>query len=190
MPFHADKPYYVHRMKEANRLVSFAMRREPNDYYNFINRPPLDELAEEAGNATAAEFSHIFNEESEAVDLYKAAIQDIIPPFETIAHQQPNLTPTQAHHIMAHDTTIATYGLLASMSQEVMHELYQHAASHVRLSEEKDAITLVNPVASSPSFGCEAVDAHSGQPEMSPLFRKFIPWAGSLAVLAYYEKGA
>lgn len=187
MPFHAEKPYYVHRMKEANRLLSFAMRRNPSEYYDFIERPLIGDLAEQAGNVTAAEFSHVFNAESEAIDLLKAGVQDIIPPFLTIVEAIPELQESQARAIMVHDITVATYGLLASMSQEGMSELYTHVSSYVQLSDMQDAITLVRPVTSSHEFGCEAVDTRTGRVDMTPLFKKFVPWAGSLAVSSYYK---
>lgn len=187
MPFHADLPYLVLRMKEANRIMQFAMRRSAEDYYNEINRPTLHTLSETAGRFTAAEFSNEYDEESFAVDLFATGIHDIIPPFVAIADNTPELTKEKSLSLMRSSQTIATYGLLASMPQAGLARVNESAPEYFTLSDDTSSIILTQPIRSSPNYGCEAVDARSGSPEMSPLFKKFVPWAGSIAVLAYFE---
>ena len=89
---------------------------------------------------------------------------------------------------MMNEKTIATYGILASMPQGALTDLYEDPDSHFALTDDARAVVLTKAVRTSPNFGCEAVDVRSGHPEMSPIFKKFVPWAGQLAVLAYYEK--
>ncbi len=187
MPLHTEYPYYINRMKEANRLMAFAMRRDPDEYYDTIERPGLLELHEEAGNFTAAEYSHEFNDESGAVDLFKAGIQDVIPAFSAIAEHNPELPQEEARALMMNEETIATYGLLASFSQQMVGLINSRALTHFALSADRQAIMFAQPTHSSSRFGCEAVKAQGGTVEMTHLFKKFVSWSGSLAVLAYFE---
>lgn len=187
MPYHADLPHFVLRMQEANRLFQFAMRRPYDEYYDAIERPDIFSLVDAAGKFTSAEYSHHYDEESSAIDLFMSGIQDIIPPFATIASSYPEINQDKALGIMAHPETISTYGLLASMPQTGLLRVNHAADEHFTLSEDHTAITLKQSVRSSPSYGCEAVHVHDGRPEMTQTFKKFVTWAGSLATIAYFK---
>lgn len=187
MPFHSETPHFIHRMKEANRLMTFAMRRDPEAYFEQIQRPPLEMLAEVAGEYTAAEYSHVYGEESRAVDLLKAGIKDSIPPFEVIADAHPELTIEQALQVMTNPATTKTYGMLASMSQAEMQKVLAEASDYFTLDASTNALIAMKPITPDPGYGCEAVDMRHGKEEMSPVFKKFAPWAGSLAVYSYFN---
>lgn len=163
------------------------MRRNPKEYYDFISRPRLARVAEVAGLRTAAEYAHEYDSESDVIDLFEAGINDVIPPLTAITKKHPELTQEQAFTIMSNDVTVATVGLLASMGEVGLHRLYDEDKEIFSLSDDRDAIILTHSIEPSPYGGCRAVNVREGHPEMTPMFRKFVPWAGSLAVLAHFE---
>lgn len=187
MTFDTDNPVLTLRMKEANRIMRLAMRRNPEEYYEFISRPRLKNLAEVAGLRTATEYAHTYDTESNAVDLFEAGIHDIIPPFSEITEQHPELTKDQLLAIMSNPETIVAYGLLASMGQEGLHRLYDEDGTHFTLSDSETAITLAHPVRSSPYGGCAAANVREKHLKMLPIFEKFVTWSGSLAVISHFE---
>lgn len=187
MKFHADNPAVLERLREANLTIRFAMQRSPEEYYETLERPSLAKLVNRAALLTGAEFSHEYNRESEASDLFLAGISDIIPPIKAVFTTNPDLKKEHALKVVRDEQTIATYGLLASMAQERLYEINIRASEHFRLSDDHAAIIPTRPLIPSPSRGCEAVNAHHNTVEMTPMFKKFVAWSGSLAVLSFYE---
>ncbi|MGV9002206.1 MAG: hypothetical protein ACOH18_04630 [Candidatus Saccharimonadaceae bacterium] len=184
MPFHAENPYLATRTLEMNNLMAFAMRRTPEEYFTFISQPILRQLAEVAGLRTIAEYCQEGGIETEAIDLFEAGITTLIPPLTAIVQAQPELTQSQAITIMNSEKTSE---LLLAIGQQELRRIYEDEAQPFTLSNDGTAITLAYPIHTNPNPGNEVVNSLSLTPEITPILKKFIPWAGSLAVLAHFE---
>lgn len=184
MPFHADNPYHAQRSKEADVLTAYAMRRSPEEYFEFISRPRLSQLGEVAGLRTIAEYCEEGGIESEAIDLFEAGINNLTPALNAIVQAQPEISEAHASAII---TSQNTYELLASINPRELLRIYEEYTPAFALSVDSTTLVLVEPTLAIPNLGNEAAEIGNNKTETSPLLKNFIPWAGSLAVLAYFE---
>jgi hypothetical protein len=181
----------------ARRFVGYALRHDAQELYNAMNTPTPEQLARSTVLHLTAQGiqERVFTVDNmirvEDRTILTNAIEDICNILHTsFAHHQPAGQP-EALSIVRDPRTILAIAKLALRSEEELITLTNPRKRHTDLPRPyymaPDFTHLeANPHLSvSNTPGCPMA-GHHGEVAPDPLFIRFVPWAGELAVRSLY----
>lgn len=177
-------------MRDARRLMGFAISHEPQTLYHELGEPTINEQATVATKHILEKFTKSMGQNPER-DLLFYGLADTAQILMDIFKRHSNIDQDLGMRIALHPDTTNALAKLARHPESVYGTLLNTNPSDgiIRLeaAEGNEHIAVSPPHQLFPyRNGCPAVTVESG-PKPSPIFKRFVPWAGELAVLSYFD---
>jgi hypothetical protein len=177
----------VDRDHEARKLFGFAVAHDPAQLYEDLGQPRTHELPGTARTHLMAEYGEKTGEKSELGYLLLYGIGQVsMYVSETMAHH-PGIPIERAIAIARHQRTLDGLAIMAKQKPERSWQLFDRPGEIYRLSPDEQAIEVDQSVDVSNNRGCPAIEMNDGVLTPWPIFNRFAPWAGELAVHAFYK---
>jgi hypothetical protein len=173
-------------------LVGAAVEMDPAELYSSLRHPTYDDLPFLVAREVGGQVEYAVAEK--AHKILSLAIRDTgMYLLKGLRHHEFSGTFDEALSFAQHDRTIdgiANFARLRTSSS------YYHIFSskpgrsyHVDPHSSEPAIVPTYP--SEPEDGgCPAAGTEKDPTKPTPLFRKFVPWAGELALRCAYDSGS
>jgi len=175
------------RSQEARKLFGFAVSQNPEEIYELTGRPEPSHLPGAAHLFITDRYAELQEGESGAQDLLKYGIADTQTFILNIMQHHPDITFEKAVQIAQHERTINALAIIARQSSGVSTALIRHPGDVYDLDPTHTAIDTSETITPSYRNGCPAVEVVAGTVEPWPIFARFAPWAGKLALISYFD---
>lgn len=170
--------------RDANRLLGFSVAHKPDQVYEHIKQFPFELRANELTKLLHSKFEEAYGaNHADLILLYGFGDTSKILSH---ALDKYGVTDRERAAKLAHDErTINAFARMARNTQEVFNTLVNNGEYRISTVDNEDFIdTDIDPRRFA---GCPAVKVENGSALPLPIFKRFVPWAGEIAIDSYFE---